>query len=260
PRAINPANSKTIKAFIGCLNQSTPKNIAETVACIPAAACTFTVTMSTQSLQPACTIANVKFPRVILDCPGPAANLDFRPSYLLCPSGMQNNTRLSNHVEMGEDADAVTFALGDRQNKGDMFMGDLFVEPAGGYKATTLEKVAIYGKDLGTAKNTCESFCHKSSIDKGANELARFPPINPFADFHGEMNLAQFVIFSNVDPKVYPGANNSPKGSNDKNTFKAVCTAITNNKNNVANTDKTIPLGALNIIDALCQNLLSKVK
>ncbi|HYW41913.1 MAG TPA: kelch repeat-containing protein [Bryobacteraceae bacterium] len=261
PRAADPANTKTIKAFLDCLNPSKPKSITDSVACLPSAACKFTVTMSTQSLQPACTIATVQFPRVILDCPGPAANLSFRPSYLLCPQGMQGQTRLSDHVELGEDADAVTFGPGDRQNQGDMFMGDVFVDPQGGYTAKKLEDVAIYGKDLQNfSKNTCESFCHKPVVDKGQNELARFPPINPFADFRGQNDLAQFVIFTDVDPAKYPGAKNAPKGSGQKKNFTNVCTAITNNKKQVNAADKSIPPAALDVVDALCKGLLAKVK
>ena len=259
PPAPNPANSTTIKNFMACLNNTKLGNIANTVSCIPANTCSFTVTMSTESLQPACTIAGIQFPRVILDCPG-NGNLRFRPSYLLCPQGKQGTTRLSDHVELGEDATAVTFRLGDRQNTGNMFMGDVFVDPAGGYRAMSLENVAIYGKDLATAKNTCESFCHKPPVNNGMNELARFPPINPFADFHGTNNLAQFVIFTNVDPATYPGANKSPKGSDQKKAFSAICTAIANNKAKVTKADSSIPAATLDIVTNLCTNLVSKVK
>ncbi len=80
--------------------------------------------------------------------------------------------------------------------------------------------MAIYGSDLNNAnKNTCESFCHKPANNLGAAVLATFPPVNPFADFRGQMNLAQFVIFTNVNAATYPGANNAPKNSNMKAQF-----------------------------------------
>ncbi len=258
--APDPAKSTTIKTFLSCVNQVAPKNIADTVSCIPANSCSFTVTMSSESLQPACVIAGVNLPRVILECPGAAANLRLRPSYVLCPVDRAGAVGQSDHVELGEDDPnaLVMFQSGDRNSKGDMFMGDISVDPKGGYDTkTTLEKVAIYGKN----KDTCASLvsCHFVEGNPGENEIAKFSPDNPLGNFRG-VELAPFILFTNVDLNNYPHKGQLPANSNQKKNFSDVCTAINNNKKQIVQANPAIPPATMDIVATLCTNLYNKVK
>jgi hypothetical protein len=274
--ATDPAQSKSIKSSLDCLNAELPKlrnnaTIADSVpACIPPkGVCQFTVTMSQESQQPACTIpvagvaGGVKFPRVILDCPGEVANKRFRPSYGLCPTKKAPNGSLDlDHVEIGEDNTPITLFVDRDKNKGDMFMGDIFVDRTKPFKPIPYNNVASLGTGIGDGFTiNCNQGCHKPTVPAAAKGLLQpFKPIDPFGDFKGT-DLAKSVIFTDIaDKKVYPGLENAP--ANAKKDFQNVCTAISNNKQKItqANTDPKVDLATVNVVDKLCTNLFSKVK
>ena len=258
PFAIDASKSTTIKAFVECLNAAMPGDINATAACIPGGgACTFTVTKSSESLQPACNIAGIDFPRIILDCPGPTANRRFRPSYLLCPTSDQRN-----HVEVGEDGQDITFTLDrdDQKNTPGMVMGDITV--GGAFRPLTEEGVAIFGKDLNTPKNTCQSSCHYTVKNNGKNERAWMLPINPIGTIRGGgTNLAPLVIFANIDLAKYP-TKGLPKGSDKKANFTNVCNAIGNpqNQKKVMKAEPGVTAATLTLMTNLCGSLVAKVK
>ncbi len=253
------------------MNAELPKlannaTIADSVpACIPPkGVCQFAVTMSNASLQPACTIGGVKFPRVILDCPGEIANKRFRPSYLLCPTARKfdGESLDLDRVEIGEDNNPVTLFVDRDKNKGDLFMGDIFVDRSKPFKPIPYNNVASLGTGIGDGITiNCNQGCHKPTVPAAAKGVLQpFKPLNPFGDFKGT-DLAKSVIFTDIaDKKVYPGLENVP--ANTKKDFQNVCTAISNNKQKItqANTDPKVDLATVNVVDKLCTSLFSKVK
>src|SRR5262245_47455558 len=108
--AQNPAPKITdIDGYVACLNsiQKRNPNIADSVRCVPPG-CYYTVTMSEISAQPACMLDGVELPRVIFNCPGPAAGLRFRPSFTLCPDNPNTIFRdAGQKTELGEDVDTT---------------------------------------------------------------------------------------------------------------------------------------------------------
>src|ERR1700719_376965 len=91
----------TIPNFVTCLNNNftvggqaidTSKTVSP---CVPQG-CKVTATMSFFSAQPACILSATQLPRVIMNCPGGAAGLRYRPSYTLC-------TTKANDIEVGQD-------------------------------------------------------------------------------------------------------------------------------------------------------------
>src|SRR5690349_5368364 len=111
----NPANSKTIKTFIDCINdkliaEAGATNIAMTVsACIPNQACFMTGTSNPSSAQKACTTdlpqagKKLYFPRILLNCRMPNADHRFRPSYTLSPTRSDSHDLFdSQRIENGE--------------------------------------------------------------------------------------------------------------------------------------------------------------
>jgi hypothetical protein len=282
--ATDPAESKSIKSFLDCLNAELPKlgnkaSVADSVpACIPPkGVCQFTVTMSKESLQPACAIpvagvdGGVNFPRVILDCPG-ADDTDktkhFRPSYLLCPTAQTGifdaKTLLLDHIEMGEDNKPVKFLLDDKKNQkntGDMFMGDVLVARGKPFKAQ-FNNVA----SLGNGRNrdgtiNCNQACHNAATMAPIGVLQPFPPVNPFANVKSSGDLAKDVTFTDIkDQGIYPGVQNVR--ANTKKDFEKVCTAIDDNGQKItqANTKVKVDLATVDVVHKLCRNLLDRVK
>jgi len=272
--ATDPAKSKSMKSFLDCLNTELPKlskdpkqprnaTIADSVpACIPPkGACKFTVTMSDESLQPACTLSGVKLPRVILDCPGEVANKHFRPSYLLCPKptrdGKSNNL---DHIEIGEDNNPITFSVDRDKNKGDLFMGDIYVDRSKAFVPIPFNDAASFGTGDGNVTINCNQTCHKPATMEKQGVLQPFPPINPFGVFK-VTDLAKAVIFTDIkDKKEYPGVENVK--ANAKKDFANVCTAIKNNKQKIIQADPNLKLtlAIVDVMASLCTNLYSSVK
>lgn len=211
---------KDIKTFIACLNmiKGDKGTIADAAQCVPPC-CRFVVTMSKESAQGACELGGCKLPRVIFDCPGPAAGKRFRPSFLLCPidSRAAGNQFGTDRAELGEDVDS----------KGSMKMGDVPVPPG----TTDFTKITdgdvlskvVAGKDLGS--KSC-NVCHNSpnpGADADNNQLSE--PIDPFGTFGGT-DLGPLVIDTNV-----PGKTVDPKV---QMSLKDICKCIEKNKNKIA--------------------------
>jgi hypothetical protein len=112
------AQITSTNALVTCLNNQKPADISNAaMLCLPQG-CKVTVTMSTFSAQPACNLQNTQLPRIILNCPGTAAGLRFRPSFTLCTA---NATR----IEVGQDVLPVA-----RDGPGNMQMADITVPAA----------------------------------------------------------------------------------------------------------------------------------
>jgi hypothetical protein len=108
----------SIGDLVTCLNNKKPGDISNAATqCLPQG-CKITVTMSTFSAQPACNLESTQLPRVILNCPGTAAGLRFRPSFTLCTA---NATR----IEVGQDVLPVA-----ANGPGNMQMADIGVPAA----------------------------------------------------------------------------------------------------------------------------------
>jgi len=265
--AIAPANSKNIKTFLACLTAELPglpKNatIADAVElCIPKGVCGTTVTMSGASQQPACTIAGVKLPRIILDCPGAVANKKFRPSWLLCPTAKDGDELRMDKVELGEDNKPVTFGPDrdrDMGTTGDLFMGDIYVDRSKKFAKQNFKDIASHGDRM--QKFDCDRTCHKPNEKAAATALQPFPPINPFGGFKG-VALAPFVEFTDHnDKKVYPKVEDVPDAKKDKKEFKAICDAITANKKKVVDAGQGVKAADMDTVEKLCVALLGKAK
>ncbi len=107
--APDPANSKSIKTFINCINDvliaaTSATDISLTVsACIPDNACFMTGTSNESSAQPACTLdlptakKTIHFPRILLECPGPARTAAFDlPTRFAQPSPIARDCSTAN--------------------------------------------------------------------------------------------------------------------------------------------------------------------
>jgi len=267
PQVVNANTINMIKTFVGCLNSELlPKattDIADTVTqCLPNKLCKVTVTMSTESLQPACTIGTTKFPRIILDCPGPAADKRFRPSYMLCPTPQDNEGKpRMDRVEIGQDNSKVTFALKRDDNKGFLVMADIPVPQGKKLARVDFNKVVSMGNGTGTEGTIgCESFCHKVPSPPKAKDLTTIqthPAINPFStDFRGA-DLTPFVVYTDhKDAKEYPGLEKIPAGA--RADFENICKAITANKAAIAAANASIKIETLNTSEKLCNALLAR--
>ena len=100
--ALTTPTYSDISSFVACLHTITKASptVADAVPCVPSG-CYFTVTLSEESAQPACTLRDgTRLPRVIFSCPGTGGSqaLRFRPSFSLCTQG-----GIINHIEVGED-------------------------------------------------------------------------------------------------------------------------------------------------------------
>jgi hypothetical protein len=289
--APNPTDSKTIKAFMNCLNATLAadgKNhtVADTVpVCIPGQSapntpiCQFVVTMSEQSQQRACISKNkdnppqeIEFPRVILDCPGATNPFRFRPSYNLCPLRKEGGL---DSVEIGYDLKQVGFKTGvniqkpgPNPNTGTMMMGNIDVPrhkafpklEFGSGEVTGIVSFAKVDGDL-TGTINCNKLCHQPTNSTKNTEVP-FPPINPFdsalvAKNGKEVNLAKRVKSTNItDNNAYPGANMVPAAAvNSTKQFSDICTAIEKNEKNMADVEPA----TMSVVLKLCKNLLNVV-
>ncbi|HWC17401.1 MAG TPA: hypothetical protein VG498_10310 [Terriglobales bacterium] len=122
------AQLQDIDSFANCINNlGSAMGSGATVAaaaamCLPSSSsCYTTVTMSSESAQPACTLSDgTRLPRVILSCPSTAGSqLRFRPSFSLCTQSVSPTTRVINHIEVGEDSGVV------RDSQQTQTMGDI---------------------------------------------------------------------------------------------------------------------------------------
>jgi len=249
----NPAAAvKDIKTFIACLNKikRMDGSIADVVKCVPPC-CNFVVTMSPKSAQAACNLGGCKLPRVIFDCPGPAADKRFRPSFLLCPTDNKGAGGQfgSDRAELGEDVD----------DKGNMKMGDLPAPPG----ATDFSKVTegdvlskvVPMSDQGT--KACNS-CHNEPMPgtEGDNQLS--DPIDPFGTFSGT-ELAPFVIDTDE-----PGRTADPQA---KMTLKDVCKCMMKNKDAIQQAANSPPVDPadrnpnlnMKLLLKLCRKLKNKI-
>jgi hypothetical protein len=169
-----------IQSYITCVNNlaAAGVTVVDTVkACVPNSGCYYTNTLSEESPQAACTLRDgTRLPRVIFSCQGPAVNLQFRPSYSLCPLG-----GISNHTEIGED---TPFIL-DHQRV--QKMGDITLPLP---PPLTFPLGAATVLDTSTNSQGCAD-CHDKLGAVGGVNL--FAPVRP--------ELAEGTISSN-DPTV----------------------------------------------------------
>jgi hypothetical protein len=138
------ATAYSIGGFLECANpilKASPApgkhSVADTVSCLPKE-CTVTLTDSTESAQKACTLAGVKLPRVIFECPGgEEGKIKFRPSYLMCPVGsraldIDEKTRIEgiHHVELGHDTTKVVLSVeAGKESTGAERLADVPINP-----------------------------------------------------------------------------------------------------------------------------------
>jgi len=274
-QAPNPANSKSIKTFINCINDALivapgATNIAMTVsACIPAQACFMTGTSNPSSAQKACTLhlpvaaKTIQFPRILLDCPGPTAQRRFRPSYTLCPTRSDTHDIFdSQRIELAEDTGAVDVA---KLDGGRMVMADVPIPPKGHMQFQKIDPNSTY--NLRQNSKECNS-CHKTmneAAPKGAIELSgpigNFIESDPSADQDPDnLDLAKLILFT--DEPGRPLA--APRNPANPKTFANVCAGITANKAEIKVEAKKMNVKvtpeSIDVIEALCNNLLAKKK
>ena len=96
-----------ISSFVTCLNSitTTSPTVVNAVACVPSPGCYTTLTVSEESAQPGCTLADgTNLPRVIFSCPGSGGSLTlrFRPSFSLCTLA-----GTIKHIELADDQDLI---------------------------------------------------------------------------------------------------------------------------------------------------------
>lgn len=213
-----------IATFVMCLNMITPAqgqgrgSVADTLQCIPPG-CNFTLTMSDQSAQAACTLAGCQLPRVILSCPGPAAGKRFRPSFLLCPTDSKaaGGQFGVDRVELGEDVD----------NQGSMLkMADVPLPP-GMTDFTQFTANGVLSRTGQGNSKGCNS-CHTSAgADNAGNELSQ--PIDPF-------DSPNAIIDTNEPGKMVDPAR--------KKTLTEICRCINDRQHaikNAANDPTVVP-------------------
>lgn len=272
-QAPNPANSKSIKTFINCINDSLimapgATNIAMTVsACIPAQACFMTGTSNPSSAQKACALdlpvaaKTIQFPRILLDCPGPTAQRRFRPSYTLCPTRSDSHGVFdSQRIELAEDTAAVDVT---KLDGGRMVMADVPIPPKGHMQFQKIDPNSTY--NLRDNSKECNS-CHKAMnpmAPKGAIELSgpidNFIEVDPsFDQDANNPDLAKLILFTDEPGKPLA----APRNPTNPKTFASVCADITANKAEIKveakkKNDKVTP-ESIDVIEALCSNLLAK--
>jgi hypothetical protein len=186
--SVTPAYAQdqaSIDAFVGCLN-SLPAGagVDAAVACVPTS-CFTTVTMSSESAQPACTLNDgTKLPRVIFSCQeSDSATQRFRPSFSLCTSNS-----VINHIEVGEDSGVVV------DTKQLQVMGDISLPTA----APLDSGVNGIQAGNGNTQTGCAN-CHDQLATVGGVNL--FAPIRPA--------LGDGTIYTN-DPRVQAPAVQTP--------------------------------------------------
>ncbi len=201
------ANVKNIESFMDCLNTcvSGPADVSDAVQCLPPK-CLFTVTMSPQSAQRACTMGGCQLPRIILDCPGPSDGLRFRPSFLMCPvdsKGVDGQFG-KDRIEIGEDnmklrPTHTTFGTATF----DMTMADVSIPPGADY--VPMELKDVLSQSTGPRDKVGSKGCNNCHDDNGTTVVtdmfsnmltARLSlDISPFGVFNE--GLAQYTIGTN---------------------------------------------------------------
>lgn len=202
------AQVQTIEDFLGCVQGKT--TVDQTAACVPAG-CYTTVTMSTESAQPACTLLDgTRLPRVIFSCTGGSQVLRFRPSFSLCtsPRTLINHIELGEDVKLGEDVEANSHI----QKMADIDGNVTPQNPLGfsGLVKFGTPATAIFDSRTPAVSKGCAD-CHdaKGTTAVGANVLNLFDSVFP--------ELAEGTIFTN-DPSVQAPAVQTP--------LSAICAGI----------------------------------
>jgi hypothetical protein len=162
----NIRNRGTIELFMDCLNTCVPADVSEAIQCLPDK-CLITVTMSPQSAQRACTLGGCQLPRIILDCPGPADGLRFRPSFLLCPvdSKGAGDHFGKDRIEIGEDNRKLDRPIRTAFGTGtfDMKMADVPILPNNNYVSMDLEDVLSLKSGRGNVGSKGCNNCHDAN-------------------------------------------------------------------------------------------------
>jgi len=97
-----------ISSFATCVGNlkntiTSPTVVDAALACIPSPGCFTTVTTSSESAQPGCTLSDgTRLPRVIFSCPAAGLTLRFRPSFSLCTLA-----GTIKHIELADDQDLI---------------------------------------------------------------------------------------------------------------------------------------------------------
>jgi hypothetical protein len=225
------ANVKDIPSFVACMNNNIREganaNISNAVMCVPKGCMVYT-TMSQASAQAACNLGGCQLPRVIFDCPGPAADLRFRPSFLLCPIDSNQDGEHpfgTDRIEMGED---ITPVEGDT---GNMKMADMAIAPNKAYKPQTAASVT---SSIGNSKG-CNA-CHNDRTPEGAKngDPIISEAIHPFSkSCAGQgVDVSEYVIDTN-DPSETVKVGDVKVGGVQVQAQKLadVCKCIMNNQN-----------------------------
>ena len=232
-----------ISSFVACLNSTstTSQPVVDAVACVPSPGCYTTLTVSEESAQPGCTLADgTNLPRVIFSCPGSGGSLTlrFRPSFTLCTLG---GGTLINHIELGEDLNSIV----DSRRVQKMADVDATVPRPltefGTGNTAVVDAPPSASFPGGHSKNCGE--CHDllGTAGTGATIFNRFAPIRPA--------VAEGTIFTN-DPRVTPP---SPQKSLS-DTFTDICNGINNSSQLARNP------GRQSLALSLCSRLAAKAQ
>jgi hypothetical protein len=271
----NPNNSKSIKTFINCINDTLiaaqgATDISMTVpACIPNRVCFMTGTSNESSAQKACALTidagmptekKIEFPRILLDCPGTAANLHFLPSYVLCPS-RQGGPIDAERIEAGEDTVAVN--LNDLTTR-KMIMSDIHIPPAAAGRFQKIDPNLTYNlhvaaNDFGSKRcNLCHTVANGKVVGTLAlsKSISNFEEDDPSVDAGTEKDLGKRILFTDEPSPPKRGTPSNPE------TFQAVCNDIRNNKAKILveakKLNNALTAQSIDTISALCDNLLAR--
>jgi len=229
-----PVNS--IDSFVCCVNSTVPAggNVSNAVQCLPPG-CSITLTMSAQSAQKACTLGTCQLPRVLLNCPGPAAGLSFRPSFLLCPSDSGAAPEFGmDRVELGEDTES-----------GDLIMADVPFPP-GHVPVPFDNSVKSMVTDNGGTKGCNDESigCHANGTPQGNLETSK--PIDPFDNPND-------IISTDEECKEA-----DPEAPNTEQSLADICKCIGDNRPQIIADAKTAgePFEKnMNVLLGLCRAL-----
>lgn len=229
------ANVKDIPSFVACMNNNVKEganaNISNAVMCVPKG-CMVYVTMSQASAQASCNLGSCQLPRVIFDCPGPAADLRFRPSFLLCPIDSNQDGEHpfgTDRIEIGED---ITPVEGDT---GNMKMADMAIAPNKPYMPQTAASVT---STVGNNKNCNACHISKTPADAKNGDPIISEAIHPFSKSCAAqgVDVSEYVIDTN-DPSEIAKPGDVKVGGVQVQAQKLadVCKCIMNNQNAIKN-------------------------